>query len=235
MEIFPAIDIKDGAVVRLTQGDYAQVAVYAADPAKIAGQFRKKGARNLHIVDLDGARDGQIVNDAAVRRIVEQGGLFTQLGGGIRDEARIVQYLDLGINRVILGTIAAENRSFVAQMAAAYPDRIAVAVDARNGKVAVNGWREVTDIDSLGFCKELEQIGVKTIIYTDIARDGMGQGTNLAVYETLAQLLSCRIIASGGITHLEEFSALRKIGIHGAIVGKALYTGALSLEEVLAC
>lgn len=233
MEVFPAIDIKDGQVVRLTQGDYDKVDIYATDPAKVAAGFRDKGARNLHMVDLDGARDGVLVNDAAVRKIVEQGGLFTQIGGGIRDEARIRHYLDLGVNRVILGTAAVEDFDFLTRMLQRYGEQIAVGVDARDGKVAVRGWREQTDVPAISFCKKLADAGVHTIIYTDISRDGMGLGTNLDIYRTLAAEVACDIVASGGITALDEFCALKKIGTYAAIVGKALYTGALRLEEVL--
>lgn len=234
MQIFPAIDIKGGQVVRLTQGDYDQVEVYAAEPAAIAAQFREKGAQNLHMVDLDGARDGTLANYDAIRRVVQAGGLFTQVGGGIRDEERICRYLELGVGRVILGTVAAENPDFVQRMVKAYGERIAIGVDARGGKVAVKGWREVTDLDAVDFCRRLEQWGVATIIYTDISRDGMGQGTNLEIYRTLASECGCDIVASGGITRMEEFVRLGEIGTYGAIVGKALYTGALQLEEVLA-
>lgn len=233
MEIFPAIDVKGGQVVRLTQGDYDKVDVYAPDPAKIAANFSAKGARNLHMVDLDGARDGVIVNYDAIRRVVEQGGLRVQIGGGIRDEDRIRQYLDLGVARVILGTVAVECFDFLCAMVDKYGDKIAVGVDARDGKIAVKGWRELTDVDSITFCQRLEAAGVATIIYTDISRDGMGIGTNLEVYRQLADTLGCDIIASGGISALEELEALRKIGTYGAIVGKALYNGTLILEEVL--
>ena len=233
MEIFPAIDVKGGQVVRLTQGDYDKVEVYASDPAEIARQFRAKGAKNLHMVDLDGARDGVIVNYEAIRRAVEQGGLATQIGGGIRDEERIRQYVELGVARVILGTVAVEDFGFVERMVELFGDKIAVGVDARDAKVAVKGWRELTEVDSIGFCRKLEGVGVKTIIYTDISKDGMGTGTNLEVYRQLAGEVGCNIIASGGISFLEELKTLEEIGTYGAIVGKALYTGGLKLEEVL--
>lgn len=234
MEIFPAIDIKGGQVVRLTQGDYDRVDVYSGDPAETAAGFLKKGARNLHMVDLDGARDGTAANFDAVRRVVERGGLFTQLGGGIRNEERIEKYLKLGVNRLILGTMAVEDFAFLQRMVERYGERIAVGVDARGGRIAVRGWRELTDVEPLSLCKKLESAGVRTIIYTDISRDGMGQGTNLDAYRALAGEVGCDIIASGGVTHLDEIAELREIGTYGVIVGKALYTGALKLEEVLA-
>jgi phosphoribosylformimino-5-aminoimidazole carboxamide ribotide isomerase len=234
MEIFPAIDIKGGQVVRLTQGDYDKVDVYASNPVEIAVRFREKGAVNLHMVDLDGARDGLIVNYDAIKQAVEQSGLAVQIGGGVRDEERIRQYLEIGVKRVILGTVAVEDFSFVERVTAKYGPAIAVGVDAKDGKVAVKGWREITNVDSVGFCKKLEQAGVQTIIYTDISKDGMGTGTNLAIYRQLAAEVRCDILASGGISYLDEQKTLSDIGTYGAIVGKAIYTGILNLEEVLA-
>ena len=233
MEIFPAIDIKDGQVVRLTQGDYNKVDIYASDSAEIACSFRDAGARNLHMVDLDGARDGTLSNFDAIRQAVEKSGLAVQVGGGIRDEARIRRYLDIGVRRVILGTVAVDDFDFLCRMVDTYGDSIAVGVDARDGKVAVKGWLEVTAIDSIDFCRKLETAGVATVIYTDISRDGMGIGTNLDIYRTLKAETGLNIIASGGISSLGELTELNSIGTYGAIVGKALYTGALNLREVL--
>lgn len=234
MEIFPAIDLKDGQVVRLTQGDYNRVEVYAPDPVAVALEFQRQGAKNLHVVDLDGARDGRAVNRDAIAALAGLQGLLLQVGGGIRDEARVADYLELGADRVILGTAAVENSSFLGAMLTRYPGRIAVGVDARDGRVAVGGWLETTALDSLDFCKTLEAMGVPTIIYTDIARDGAMAGTNREVYRILKQNLGCNIIASGGVSSREDVAALAQTGVHGAIVGKALYTGALTLEEVLA-
>lgn len=233
MELFPAIDIKDSQVVRLTQGDYNKVDIYSHSPVEVAQGFHNTGAKNLHMVDLDGARDGKIVNYDVIRQVVEQSGLQVQIGGGIRDEERIRQYLDVGVARVILGTVAVEDQDFLRRMVDKYGPQIAVGVDAKEGNIAVKGWREVTGVDAMTFCGELERVGVATIIYTDIARDGMGTGTNLEVYRQLAEQVNCRIIASGGISYLEEFAQLKEIGTYGAIVGKALYTGTLNLEEVL--
>ena len=235
MQIFPAIDLKDGAAVRLTQGDYAQVQVFSQDPAAVAADFVQRGAKNLHVVDLDGARDGSPANLAAIRTLLAQdNGLFVQVGGGIRDEQRIQNYLQLGVDRVILGTVAVENFDFLEQMLARYGQKIAVSVDARDGKVAVRGWLETTEVDSLAFCKRLAMAGVSTIIYTDIACDGAMQGTNLEIYRLLSQQVGVNVLASGGVSSLEEVKALRSAGIYGTIIGKALYTGALKLEEVLA-
>lgn len=234
MQIFPAIDLKDGKVVRLTQGDYDKVNIYSENPAEIAAGFAAKGAKNLHVVDLDGARDGNLANFAAVKAIIEKAGLFVEIGGGIRDEERIQKYLAVGASRVILGTAAAENFAFLEAMVRKYGDKIAVGVDAKDGKVAVKGWIEVIDTDSVEFCKKLEAAGVKTVIYTDISKDGAMSGTNLEIYARLADEVNLDIIASGGISSLAELEALKQMGTYGAIVGKAIYTKTLTLEEVLA-
>lgn len=233
MQIFPAIDIKDGKVVRLTQGDYDRVDVYAEHPADIAKGFAAKGAKNLHVVDLDGARDGKLANFTAIEAAVKGSGMFVQVGGGIRDEERIKRYLDIGVSRVILGTVAVEDFAFTERMAQKYDGKIAVGVDAKDEKIAVKGWLEVTAVNSVEFCKRLSGAGVKTVIYTDIAKDGAMQGTNLAIYERLARETDLDVIASGGISSVDEISALVQLGTYGAIVGKALYQGVLSLEEVL--
>ena len=234
MKIFPAIDLREGRVVRLTQGDYGRMEVYGDRPEAAASSFREKGARCLHVVDLDGAKDGSAANFDAIRRILQAGeGMFVEVGGGIRDEDRINAYLDLGVSRVILGTVAVRDPDFTARMAAAYGDRIAVGVDARDGRVAVSGWMEVTTLDSLTFCQTLRDRGVQTVIYTDISRDGELKGANLPVYEELCRIPGLQIIASGGITYPQEIDRLREMGAHGVIVGKALYTGALELEDLL--
>ena len=233
MEIFPAIDLKNGEVVRLTQGDYNKVDVYSKDPSAIAVGFARQGAKNLHVVDLDGARDGETVNFDAVRNLVKQKDLFVQVGGGIRDEERICRYLDLGVGRVILGTAALENPAFAREMILKYGEKIAVGVDARDGKVAVRGWREISSADSMDFCRELAEIGVATIIYTDIARDGAMLGTNLDIYRELSLKVNTNIIASGGVSTMNDVQSLIELGVYGAILGKALYTGALDLSEVL--
>lgn len=233
MEIFPAIDLQDSQVVSLTQGDFGRKEIYAADPCLIARQFIDAGAKNLHMVDLDGAKRGEPTNFDAIRAIVEQGGLFVEIGGGIRDEARICQYLELGVGRVILGTIAVEDFAFTCDMIKKYGDKIAVGVDALNGKVATRAWLDNTDVESVPFCQKLCDAGVSTIIYTDIAKDGAMQGTNLAVYQELEEKLSCDIIASGGISSMEDIHGLLEIGVYGAILGKAIYIGALNLKEVI--
>lgn len=233
MEIFPAIDIRNGNVVRLTEGDYNRMTVYGSSPLEMAETFIKKGAKNLHMVDLDGAKDGAPVNFDVIKSVAETGKLFTEVGGGIRDEKRIEDYLSLGVNRVILGTVAVRNFKFVEDAVKKYGDKIAVGVDARDGKVAVSGWLETTEIDSLDFCRKLRDAGVKTVIYTDISKDGTLSGTNLEIYEKLSEIESLDIIASGGITFEEEIKKLASMNTYGAIVGKAVYAGKLDLERVL--
>lgn len=233
MEIFPAIDIRNGNVVRLTEGDYNRMTVYGSSPLEMAETFIKKGAKNLHMVDLDGAKDGAPVNFDVIKSVAETGKLFTQVGGGIRDEKRIEDYLSLGVNRVILGTVAVRNFKFVEESVKKYGDKIAVGVDARDGKVAVSGWLETTEIDSLDFCRKLLDAGVKTVIYTDISKDGTLSGTNLEIYEKLSEIKGLDVIASGGITFEDEIKKLAEMNTYGAIVGKAVYAGKLDLERVL--
>lgn len=233
MNIFPAIDIKDGKAVRLFQGDYDQVTVYGENPVAVAKSFLDSGATHLHLVDLDGAKDGKLVNFQTVKAIASQVGLRMQVGGGIRDEQRITQYLELGVERVILGTIAVTNFEFLAAMTAKYGNHIAVGVDAKDGLVAINGWKEITDMDSMDFCRKLKDIGVQTVIYTDISKDGGLQGTNLPAYEKLASLEGLQVIASGGISFEHEIQTLRSFGMSGAILGKAIYSGALDLARAI--
>ena len=233
MKIFPAIDLKGGKAVRLFQGDYDQMTVYGENPAEIAKDFKNKGASCLHLVDLDGAKDGKLVNFGAIKEIVGDLDMFVQVGGGIRDEQRISQYLELGIGRVILGTIAVKDFGFLCDMVKKYGDKIAVGVDVRDGRVAINGWKEVTDVNGMDFCEKLRNAGVKTIIYTDISKDGALKGTNLEAYGKLSELRGLNIIASGGISFENEITKLKDKGIYGAILGKALYSGMLDLKRVI--
>lgn len=233
MEIWPAIDLLGGKAVRLTKGDYEQVKVYFDDPAQILEYFEENGAKRLHLVDLDGARDGLMSNFDTIHRLVTESHLQIEVGGGIRTEERIRAYLDLGVSRVILGTAAAENMPFLEEMVKQYPGKIVVGVDAKDGMVALNGWKNVTTIPAIEFCKKLETIGVAAIIYTDISKDGGLSGTNLPLYQHLAKGIRVPIVASGGITYLEEIRTLKDMGLTGAIVGKALYEGKLDLKEVL--
>lgn len=233
MRILPAIDLIGGQVVRLTQGDYARVSVYDDDPVRVAIGMRDKGARYLHLVDLDGAKRGAAVNHDVIGRICKESGLLVEIGGGIRTREQIETYLQLGADKVILGTVAIRDPEFTRNMAQTYGDAIAVGVDARDGKVAVQGWLEVTQTDALEFCRKLFEDGVRQIIYTDIARDGAMQGVNLQPYRALAEIQELRVTASGGVCREEDLRALREIGTDGAIIGKALYTGAISLERAL--
>lgn len=232
MKIFPAIDLRDGKAVRLFQGDYDQMTVYGEDPVAIAGSFKKKGASCLHLVDLDGAKDGKLVNFDTIKAIVEKVDMFVEVGGGIRDEERIGQYLELGVGRVILGTVAVKEPEFLKSMVQKYGEKIAVGVDARDGFVAVNGWKEITDKDSFEFCRYLRDIGVKTVIYTDISRDGSLQGTNMEAYKRLREIEGLEITASGGISFEEEIAALRSIA-DAAVLGKAIYSGMLDLQRAV--
>ena len=232
MLIFPAIDLREGRVVRLRQGDYDQMTVYADDPSDVADSYLRAGATCLHVVDLDGAKDGNPQNRDVIRTLCGRG-LFTEVGGGIRTEADIERTLALGADRVILGTVAVEDFAFTARMGAKYGDRLAVGVDAKDGLVAIHGWRTVTDQPSYAFCRKLLDVGIRTVIYTDIAKDGLLAGTNLAAYERLREIDGLQVIASGGISFEAEIEALRKLDVYGAIVGKALYAGKLSLPRVI--
>ena len=234
MDICRAIDISDGRVVRLQQGDYGQMTHYTISPLDAARDFRSQGARFLHVVDLDGAKLGETTNFDTISQIASSCDLFMEVGGGIRDEERIRNYLEAGAGRVILGTAALRQPQFLRDMVDKYGSRIAVGVDAREGKVAVSGWLDVTDVDSLDFCKQLSDWGVRTVIYTDIATDGMLSGPNREVYPKLTAIPRLDIVASGGVTSLDDVIALRKSGCRAAIIGKALYSGKIDLAKALA-
>lgn len=233
MQIFPAIDLRGGQVVRLYQGDYDKMTVYGQDPCAVARDFVAAGAKYLHVVDLDGAKDGTLANFETIAAIAKQGGLYIEAGGGIRSEDRIKQYLDLGVGRCILGTIAVKDFGFTARMAEKYGDKIAVGVDARDGYVAINGWKELSSEKGVDFCRRLVDVGVGAVIYTDISRDGAEKGTNLELYRELAEIKGLHVTASGGVSSLEELEELKRIGTHAAILGKALYTGRLDLKTVI--
>lgn len=233
MKLFPAIDLRNGQAVRLYQGDYDQMTVYNPDPVSQVKAFSAAGAKYLHVVDLDGAKDGQAVNFATIRNITAAGDLFVEVGGGIRDQQRIEDYLALGVGRCILGTIAVRDFDFTARMARTYGDRIAVGVDMKNGQVAVSGWKEVTPEPGLDFCRRCADAGVKALIVTDISRDGTMQGTNMQLYRDLLTIPGVEITASGGIARLEELAELQAMGCHAAILGKSIYTGAIDLAEAV--
>ena len=232
MKLFPAIDLRGGQVVRLTQGDYDRMTVYGADPAAQAAAFRQAGASCLHLVDLDGARDGAPANGPAIQAIARQGGLYIEVGGGIRTQQRIEEYLALGVGRCILGSVAVTDFAFTARMLREYGGKLAVGVDLKDGRAAIHGWRETSGTDGLAFCRRLADAGCTALIVTDIARDGAMQGTNLELYRRLRQELpGLALTASGGIRRMEELAALGAMGVDAAILGKSLYTGALDLAE----
>lgn len=233
MEIFPAIDLLGGKVVRLFQGDYGQSQIYGDNPADYAKQFEQQGAKYLHLVDLDGAKEGAPQNFEIVKDIAKSTSLFIELGGGIRNEETVNQCFEAGVGRVILGTAALQNPAFVKSMAAKHGGKIAVGVDARDGLVAVEGWLKTSTTNSYDFCKEMQNAGVEYIIYTDISRDGAQAGANLEVYEKLAELRGLNITASGGVSSLSDVAALRSMGLYAAILGKALYAGTVKLEDAL--
>ena len=233
MELFPAIDLIGGCAVRLVKGDYAQKTVYSDNPAEVAKSFAAAGAKYLHVVDLEGAKDGGTPNLETIQNIVENGGLLVEVGGGIRSEEVIQKYLDAGVFRVILGTAAVQNPAFLEEMVQKYGEKIAVGVDIKDGMVAIKGWTEVSAESCFDFCEKLQKIGVKTIICTDISKDGLLSGTNLELYKELSEKFSVDIVASGGVTTLDDVKKLADMGMYGAILGKALYTGNIDLKAAV--
>ena len=233
MLIYPAIDLYEGKAVRLLRGDYANMTVYSEHPEEIALDFQRQGAQRIHLVDLEGAKSGLTPNFDTVLRIKKTSGLFCEIGGGVRTMDVIRRYLDAGIDRVILGTAAVASPGFVEEAAAAFGEQIAVGVDVRDGYVAVKGWTEKSEEEAFAFCRRMNDLGVRTLICTDISRDGAMQGTNLPLYKELSESLGMQIIASGGVSSLADVKALRQINLHGAIIGKAYYTGAISLREAI--
>ena len=233
MLIFPAIDLYEKKAVRLYKGDYAQMTVYNNDPAAVARDFAASGATCIHIVDLEGAKSGTTPNFDTVCKIKATSGLFCEIGGGIRSMEVIDKYLTAGIDRVILGTAAVGNIDFVKSAVDKYGDRIAVGADLKDGYVAVKGWVEKTNTSAEEFFSQMQDIGVKTVICTDISKDGAMMGTNLALYHDLSQKFSMQIVASGGVSSLEDVKRLNDMGLYGAIIGKAYYTGAIDLKKAV--
>ncbi|MBR2754757.1 MAG: 1-(5-phosphoribosyl)-5-[Lachnospiraceae bacterium] len=233
MLIFPAIDLLEGQAVRLLKGDYTQKTVYSDDPVQIAKDFKVQGAECIHIVDLEGARDGTTPNLSIVCAIKEESGLFCEIGGGIRSMDVIRRYMDAGIDRVILGTAAVADKELLQKAVAAYGERIAVGVDIKDGKVAVKGWIEDSGLDAFDFCREMVAIGIKTLICTDISKDGAMQGTNRELYRELSKEFSVQITASGGVSTIDDVKALREMDLYGAIIGKAYYIKAIDLAEAI--
>ena len=233
MILFPAIDLYEGKAVRLYKGDYAAMTVYSEHPEQIGRDFAAAGATHIHIVDLEGAKSGETPNFETVCRIKAESGLFCEIGGGIRSMPVVDRYLSAGIDRVILGTAAVTDSAFLNAAVAAYGEKIAVGVDIKDGFVAVKGWLEKSALDAFDFCAQMQRIGVKTIICTDISKDGAMQGTNRALYKDLSEKFSMQITASGGVSDLEDVKALRDMDLYGAIIGKAYYTGAIDLKEAI--
>ncbi|MDW7669049.1 MAG: 1-(5-phosphoribosyl)-5-[(5-phosphoribosylamino)methylideneamino]imidazole-4-carboxamide isomerase [Bacillota bacterium] len=235
MKIFPAIDIKDNKAVRLKQGKFNEATVYSDNPLDMAKKWIDKGADFLHIVDLDGAETENIINEKSIIEIINKTNVKIQIGGGIRNEKRIKSYLKLGVERVIIGTMAVENPEMLKQLAKKYSKSMAVSVDAVDGYAAIKGWKEITKIHVLDICKIMEEVGIKTLIYTDILKDGMLKGPNFKYYKILKEKTKLKIIASGGISSIKDLEELDRLNIYGAIIGKALYNGDIDLEEAYKC
>ena len=233
MILFPAIDLYNGKAVRLFKGDYAQMTVYSNNPIEIARDFEAQGAKYVHLVDLEGAKDGTTPNLDIVKSIAKETALFTEIGGGIRSMETVRAYLENGVDRVILGTAAVTDEAFLKEAIAAYGERIAVGVDIKDGYVAIKGWTENSQYDCFDFCRKMVDLGVKYLICTDISKDGAMQGTNRELYRELSQKFSVNITASGGVSTLEDVRALRQMDLYGAIIGKAYYNGAIKLNEAL--
>ena len=233
MILFPAIDLFEGKAVRLYKGDYAQMTVYSEQPEEIARDFTACGATHIHLVDLEGARSGETPNLDTVLKIRENTGLFCEIGGGIRSMEIVERYLSAGLDRVILGTAAIENEDFLRRAVEKYGDKIATGADIRDGYVSVKGWTEQSGVTLEAFCEKMEEIGVSTVICTDISRDGAMRGTNREMYRMLSKKYRLNITASGGVSTLEDVRSLRAMNLYGAIIGKAYYTGDINLKEAV--
>ncbi len=233
MKLFPAIDLYDGKAVRLFKGDYEKMTVYSENPIEIARDFEEKGAKYIHLVDLQGAKDGTTPNIEIVKQIANETSLFSEIGGGIRSMDTVKKYIESGVDRVILGTAAVNNPEFLEQAVKTYGDKIAVGVDIKDGFVAIKGWVEKSQYTCFEFCEKMQNLGVKTLICTDISKDGAMQGTNRELYKELSEKFSIDITASGGVSSIDDIKALRKLDLYGAIIGKAYYIGAIDLKDAL--
>ena len=233
MLIFPAIDLYEGKAVRLYKGDYEQMTVYSDSPIELVEDFVEQGAKHLHLIDLEGAKTGQTKNLELIRDIRALSPLFTQVGGGIRSMDVVDAYLSAGVDRVILGTAAVTDPVFLEEAIKEFGDKIAVGADIKNGYIAISGWTESSGIDAFSFCRRMQDLGVKTLICTDISRDGAMQGTNRNLYRTLSKRHDMNIIASGGVSSIEDIRALREMELYGAVIGRAYYTGAIKISEAL--
>ena len=233
MYIYPAIDLYGGKAVRLFKGDYARMTVYSDDPVSVAKDFAAAGASHIHLVDLEGAKIGKPANLDTIAKILEETRLFAEVGGGIRDMETVESYLAIGVCRVILGTAAVTNPAFLREALAKYGEKIAVGVDLKDGFVAIKGWTETSDLTAEGFFAKMQDMGVKTVICTDISRDGAMKGTNRELYRELSAKFRIDLIASGGVSSLEDVKALSAMKLHGAIIGKAYYIGAVDLKKAV--
>jgi len=233
MIIFPAIDLYEGKAVRLFKGDYAQMTVYSENPVDVALDFKKAGATHIHLVDLEGAKSGTTPNLDTVCKIKSAANLFCEVGGGIRSMEVVDRYIGAGVDRVILGTAAVTNPEFLQEAVKKHGSKIAVGVDIKDGKVAIKGWTEKSELDAFTFCENLQELGVDTLICTDISLDGAMKGTNVPLYKELSQKFNMQIIASGGVSSMDDVIRLRKLDMYGAIIGKAYYTGAIDLKEAI--
>ena len=233
MYIYPAIDLYEGKAVRLYKGDYAQMTVYSENPAEVAQAFAAAGATHIHLVDLEGAKKGTPANLATIRQIIGSADLFVEVGGGIRNMETIESYLSIGVDRVILGTAAVTDPAFLEEALGKYGEKIAVGVDLKDGRVAIKGWTEKSELTADDFFAKMQRLGVKTIICTDISRDGAMKGTNRELYKTLSEKYAIDLIASGGVSSIGDVQALAAMDLHGAIIGKAYYIGAIDLKTAI--
>lgn len=233
MIIFPAIDLFGGKAVRLYKGDYAEMTVYSENPVEVALDFKAQGAEWIHLVDLEGAKSGETPNLSVIKKIVAESGLKAEVGGGIRSIEVIEKYIEAGVSRVILGTAAVTDPELLSLAVEKYGEKIAVGVDIKDGYVAIKGWRETSSLEAFEFCRHLESLGVRTIISTDISKDGAMQGANHELYDAMRRELGIEIIASGGVSSISDVRRLAEAGLYGAIIGKAYYTKAISLREAI--
>lgn len=233
MIIFPAIDLYEGKAVRLLKGDYDKMTVYSEKPLSVAAEFRNMGATHIHLVDLEGAKNGTTPNIETVRKIKAECGLFAEIGGGVRSMETVEAYIGAGIDRVILGTAAVTDEKFLVDAVKEYGGRIAVGADIKDGRVAIKGWTEKSEYSYFDFFDKMQKIGVETVICTDVSKDGAMQGTNVELYRELSEKFSINICASGGVSSIDDVRRLRSLDLYGAIIGKAYYTGAVSLKEAI--
>jgi len=233
MIIYPAVDVKEGRCVRLVQGEFDKVTVYSDNPVEMALKWEQLGAQYLHVVDLDGARTGHVQNISTISEMAVKLGIPLQMGGGIRTIEMIETILCKGIHRVILGTSAVKDPNLVKNALKSFGDSIAIGIDAKDGMVAIEGWAKTSEFTAIGFAKKMEELGAKTIIYTDISRDGMLAGPNLKAMEEMVNAVGIEVIASGGVSNIDDIKNLKEVGVSGVIVGKALYTGDLDLKEAI--